>query len=334
MRAVLLERPGAPLRLAEVAEPRPAAGQVLVRVSACAVCRTDLHLMDGELPDPKLPLILGHQIVGEVVETVPGEAGAPAPQVGQRVGIPWLGWTCGQCRYCGRGQENLCHQARFTGYTVDGGFAEYAVADARYAFPLPEGHDDTAAAPLLCAGLIGYRTLRLARESVPELRRLAIYGFGAAGHLVAQVAAAQGIEVFAFTRPGDEAAQAFARRLGATWAGPADEPPPQVLDAALIFAPAGELIPTALRAVDRGGAVVCGGIHMSDVPAFRYQILWHERLVRSVANLERRDGEELLALAPRIPLRVETREYPLEQAAAALDDLRAGRLEGAAVLRP
>ena len=326
MRAMLLEAPGTPLRLQEIAVPRPAPGQLLIRVQACGVCRTDLHIVDGELPQPKLPLILGHEIVGSVVTC---GAGVARFRCGDRVGVPWLGSTCGRCRYCRKGQENLCDQARFTGYTVDGGYAEYAVADQRYCFPLPPVYGDAAAAPLLCAGLIGYRTYRLAGEHVEHL---GIYGFGAAAHIVAQIAVHQGKQVYAFTRPGDLPAQAFARRLGAVWAGDAGAVPPQLLDAALIFAPVGTLIPAALQATAKGGSVVCGGIHMSDIPAFPYRLLWEERLIRSVANLTRQDGEELLAIAPRVPIRTEFQIFALEQANDALTRLRAGALEGAAVL--
>lgn len=332
MRAMVLERPGTPLRLREAPVPAPAPGQVLVRVRACGVCRTDLHVADGELPDPKLPLVPGHEVVGTVVAKGDGVEGFAE---GDRVGVPWLGWTCGTCRYCRRGQENLCENARFTGYTLDGGYAEYAVADARYAFPVPGAYGDVEAAPLLCAGLIGYRTYRLAKESLgraPE--RVGIYGFGAAGHLVAQVAAAEGAAVYAFTREGDAEGQAFARRLGAAWAGASTEAPPEPLDAALLFAPVGALVPAALKAVDRGGAVVSGGIHMSDVPSIPYRLLWEERTLRSVANLTRRDGLDFLALAPRVPVRTETTAYPLEAANEALADLRDGRLTGAAVLMP
>jgi propanol-preferring alcohol dehydrogenase len=308
--------------------PRPGPGQVLVRVAACAVCRTDLHVLDGELPEPKLPLVLGHQIAGRVVQTGPG---ARRFQVGARVGIPWLGWTCGACRYCRRGQENLCQAARFTGYTLDGGYAEYVVADERYCFPLPESYTDAEVAPLLCAGLIGYRTYRMAGEGV---ERLGIYGFGAAAHVIAQVAVHHGRRVYAFTRPGDVEAQAFARELGAAWAGGSDELPPEPLDAALVFAPVGALVPTALRAVDRGGTVVCGGIHMSDIPSFPYRLLWEERAVRSVANLTRRDAEEFLAIAAQVRLHPSVRRYPLAQANEALEALRRGKLTGAAVLLP
>jgi len=327
MKAMLLESVGGPLVLREVGTPCPLRGQVRVRVRACAVCRTDLHVLDGELPHPKLPLIPGHEIVGVVEATGDGVDGF---QIGQRVGIPWLGWTCGVCDFCLGGRENLCDEARFTGYTIDGGYAEHAVADARYCFPLPEGIDDVSAAPLLCAGLIGYRSLR----KTGEARRIGIYGFGAAAHIVAQVARHEGRQVYAFTRRGDEAAQDFARRLGAVWAGAADDRPPQLLDAAIIFAPVGALVPAALRALRKGGTVVCGGIHMSDVPSFPYADLWHERVISSVANLTRRDGDEFLALAPRIPVRTETRTFPLEAANEALAALREGRLSGAAVLVP
>ena len=318
MRAMLFEKVGQPLRLAEIPVPQPGAGQVLLRVHACAVCRTDLHIIDGELSQPKLPLVLGHEIVGTVVET--GE-GAHAFALGQRVGVPWLGWTDGTCRYCQRGQENLCPQAKFTGYTLDGGYAEYAVADVRYCFPLPEGYPDLQAAPLLCAGLIGYRTYRLAG---PHAERLGIYGFGAAAHIIAQVAVHQGRQVYAFSKPGDIEAQQFALSLGAVWAGGSDELPPVALDAALIFAPVGALIPAALRATAPGGVVVSGGIHMSDIPAFPYSLLWEERVVRSVANLTRQDGEEFLALAPQVPVRTSVIPFPLEQANEALQALREG----------
>ncbi len=327
MRAMVLHRPGEPLRLEHRPLPSPGPGQVRVRVLACGVCRTDLHLVDGELPEPRLPVIPGHEIVG-VVDAL-GE-GVAAPPVGSRVGIPWLGWTCGGCRFCRSGRENLCERARFTGYTLDGGYAEATVADARYVFPLDETLEPVAAAPLLCAGLIGYRSLMRAGDA----RTIGLYGFGAAAHILAQLLVWQGRRVFAFTRPGDEAGQAFARRLGAVWAGGSDQLPPEPLDAAIIFAPVGELIPRALAAVDRGGIVVCGGIHMSDIPAFPYRLLWQEREIRSVANLTRRDGEVFLALAPRVPIRTETRAYPLERANEALADLRAGRIHGAAVLVP
>jgi propanol-preferring alcohol dehydrogenase len=298
---------------------------VLLRVRACGVCRTDLHVADGELPHPKLPLVLGHEIVGAVVECGPGvERFAP----GDRVGVPWLGWTCGACRYCRAGRENLCDQARFTGYQIDGGYAEYAVADERFCLPLPDGYDDVQAAPLLCAGLIGYRALVAAGDG----ERLGIYGFGAAAHIVAQVARFQGRRIFAFTRPGDEEAQRFARELGAVWAGPSTSPGPEPLDAAILFAPVGALVPAALRALDKGGTVVCAGIHMSEIPAFPYDILWGERVIRSVANLTRRDGDEFLALAPRIPVRTAVEPFSMAQAGEALDRLRAGAVRGAAVL--
>ena len=291
---------------------------------ACAVCRTDLHVIDGDLPNIRTPIIPGHEIVGEVVSV--GEGADIRP--GERVGVPWLGHTCGHCDYCDSGQENLCGQARFTGYQIDGGFAEMTVADHRYCFPIDAAYSDVEAAPLLCAGLIGYRSLAMAGEG----RRLGIYGFGAAAHIVAQVAGWQGREVFAFTRSGDTTAQAFARKLGAAWSGSSEEPAPVALDAAIIFAPVGALVPAALRAVRRGGTVVCGGIHMTDIPSFPYSILWGERVVRSVANLTRRDAEAFLALAPRVPVRTHTVSYPLERANQALDDLRCGRLSGAAVL--
>jgi len=326
MRAMVLEAAGRPLRAATLPDPVPGSGQVRLRVAACGVCRTDLHVADGELAHPKLPLVLGHEIVG-TVEACGQDAGRFTP--GTRVGVPWLGWTCGTCPFCRRGLENLCEQARFTGYQLDGGYAEHAVADERFCFPLPEAYDDAAAAPLLCAGLIGYRALRAAGEA----QRLGVYGFGAAAHIVAQVARHEGRRVFAFTRAGDVAAQEFARTLGAEWAGASDQAPPEPLDAAIIFAPVGALVPIALRAVTRGGTVVCAGIHMSDIPAFPYQWLWGERVVRSVANLTRRDGDEFLALAPRIPIRTETEIYPLEQANEALARLRSGQVRGAAVLR-
>lgn len=326
MRAIVLEAPRTPLRLAELEVPAPGPGEVLIRVGACGVCRTDLHVADGELPDPKLPLVLGHQIVG-VVEEV-GE-GVERFRPGDRVGVPWLGWTCGGCRYCTTGRENLCPHARFTGYHRDGGYAEFTVADARYCFAIPEGYQDVEAAPLLCAGLIGYRCLRMTGDA----ERVGLYGFGAAAHIVIQVACYQGRRVFAFTRPGDLDAQQFARELGAEWAGDPTQAPPEELDAAILFAPVGELVPVALRATAPGGVVVCGGIHMSDIPSFPYALLWQERVLRSVANLTRQDAEEFLALAPRIPVRTEVQTYRLEEAHQALDDLRSGRLRrGAAVL--
>lgn len=327
MQAMLFDGPGRPLRAAEVALPEPGPGQLLVRVEACAVCRTDLHIVDGELARPKIPLVLGHEIAGTVAAT---GAGVDGPGEGTRVGVPWLGWTCGDCGHCLSGRENLCDRARFTGYDIDGGYAQYAVADTRYCFPLPDGYSAEQAAPLLCAGLIGYRALRMAGEG----RRLGIYGFGAAAHIIAQVAAWQGRELYAFTRSGDAAGQDFARSLGAVWAGSSDEQPPEPLDAALIFAPVGALVPAALRSIAKGGIVVCAGIHMSDIPGFPYDILWGERTVRSVANLTRHDGEEFLALAPRVPVRAETTPLPLAEAGAALDRLRAGKISGAAVLLP
>ena len=331
MRAMVFHRPGEPLRLDEVPVPEPGPDDVLLRVRACAVCRTDLHVVDGDLPKPKLPLILGHEIVG-VVERAGAAVRGLSP--GDRVGVPWLGWTCLECEYCRSGRENLCPEARFTGYTRDGGYAEHAVADHRFCFPIPEAYDDVAAAPLLCAGLIGYRTLRLADESVPvEPRTVGLYGFGAAAHVLAQILVHQGRTVFAFTRPGDTAGQRFAREHGARWAGGSDQEPPEPLDAALIFAPVGELVPAALTHVKPGGAVVCGGIHMSDIPGFPYRDLWEERLIRSVANLTREDGRRFFEIAPRVPVRTTTVPYPLEEANRALDDLREGRIEGAAVLR-
>ncbi len=328
MRAMLLESPGQPLQMRNLPVPQPGPGQILIRVRACGVCRTDLHIMDGDLSNPKLPLILGHEIAGEVVAL--GEQ-VERFQTGQRVGVPWLGYTDGVCAYCRSGQENLCDHPRFTGYTIDGGYAEYTVADQRYCFALPDFYSDAEAAPLLCAGLIGYRTYRLTGQGV---QRLGIYGFGGAAHIIAQVAIHQGARVYAFTRPGDQDAQEFARRLGAAWAGGSDQRPPELLDAALIFAPVGGLVPIALRAVRKGGMVVCGGIHMSDIPSFPYEWLWEERSIRSVANLTRQDGEELLALAPRVPVHTTVTTFPLEQANLALDRLRSGRLQGAAVLLP
>jgi alcohol dehydrogenase, propanol-preferring len=327
MKAMVLERQREPLREANASAPAPGPGQVLVRVHACGVCRTDLHIVDGELTEPKLPLVPGHQIVGTVEER--GE-GAERFAAGDRVGVPWLGWTDGDCRYCRSGRENLCDRARFTGYDIDGGYAEAAVADERYCFPLPAGYPDLQAAPLLCAGLIGYRALRLCGE---HAERIGFYGFGASAHILCQVAVHQGRRVFAFTRSGDTEGQRFALSLGAEWAGASGDAAPEQLDAAIIFAPVGELYPTALRASAKGAVIVSAGIHMSDIPAFPYEILWGERTMRSVANLTRRDGEEFLALAPQVPVRTEVQVYPLEDANKALDDLRAGRLEGAAVLR-
>ncbi len=327
MLAMVLDAPGHPLAARELPVPEPGAGEVLVRVSACGVCRTDLHLVDGELPEPRLPVVPGHEITGTVERLGAGVSGLSP---GDRVGVPWLGSTCGACAPCRKGRENLCDRPLFTGYTRDGGFAEWAVADARYCLPLPGGYDDVGAAPLLCAGLIGHRAYRMAGA---DALRLGIYGFGAAAHIVAQIAVAEGREVFAFTRPGDAAAQGLATRLGCAWAGGSDEPPPVPLDAALIFAPVGALVPVALRAVAKGGTVVCGGIHMSDIPAFPYRLLWEERVLRSVANLTRQDGLDLLAAAARQRIHTETTVYPLAEANRALDDLRSGRLVGAAVLR-
>ncbi|MBD0270942.1 MAG: zinc-dependent alcohol dehydrogenase family protein [Acetobacteraceae bacterium] len=328
MRAMVLDRPGTPLRPVVLPDPRPGPGQVLMRVCACAVCRTDLHVVDGELPHPKPGLVPGHEIVGRVLETGPGADGF---RPGDRVGVPWLGFACGACRFCRSGRENLCEAARFTGYQIDGGYAELAVADARFCFALPDAYTDAEAAPLLCAGLIGHRALRMAGA---DARRIGFYGFGAAAHIAAQVARHEGREVYAFTRPGDDAAQRFARGLGAVWAGPSDRPAPEPLDAAILFAPVGALVPAALRAVDRGGTVVCAGIHMSDIPSFPYAILWQERTVRSVANLTRRDGEAFLALAPSVPVRTSVDTVPLARANDALGRLRAGAVEGALVLVP
>ncbi len=322
---MLLDVPGRPLRAVERPEPSPGPGQVRVRVRACGVCRTDLHVVDGDLPPLGRSVVPGHQIVGEVDAL---GAGVHGLDLGQRIGVPWLGWTCGACRFCRSERENLCPEARFTGYQLDGGFCERAIADARFCFPLPEAYGDAQAAPLLCAGLIGYRALRMTGSA----RTIGLYGFGAAAHIVIQVARHEGRRVLAFTRTGDAQAQAFALSLGAAWAGASAEAPPEPLDAAILFAPAGELVPAALRAVDRGGTVVCAGIHMSDVPSFPYRILWEERVVRSVANLTRRDGEEFLSLAPRVPVRTEVETFPLASANDALARLRSGTLRGAAVL--
>ncbi len=327
MRAMIFDAPGKPLRLAEIPVPQPGPGQVLLRVLACGICHTDLHILDGELAQPKLPLVLGHQIVGEVVEAGPA-AGKFKP--GERVGVPWLGGTDGTCRYCLRGQENLCEHPTFTGYTIDGGFADYTLADERFCFPLPSSYEAVEAAPLLCAGLIGYRTYRMAGENVETL---GIYGFGAAAHIICQVAKFEGKKVYAFTRPGDTDAQDFARRVGADWSGDSTQPPPEDMDAALIFAPVGALVPAALKATRRGGTVVCGGIHMSDIPSFPYELLWEERSLRSVANLTRKDGEEFLALASQVPVRTEVTVFPLEQADQALEALRDGAFTGAAVIK-
>ena len=324
---MLLERPGAPLRLATPPRPNPGPGQILLDVLACGVCRTDLHVADGELPDPKLPLVLGHEIVGRVAGLGPG---AERFRVGDRVGVPWLGWTCGICVYCRSGRENLCDRARFTGWQIDGGYAEQTVADERYCFQLPPAYDDVHAAPLLCAGLIGWRALVAAGPA----ERLGLYGFGAAAHLIAQVARYQGRRVFAFTRSGDSAAQSFARELGAEWAGSSESAPPEPVDAAILFAPIGALVPLALRAVVKGGTVVCAGIHMSPIPSFPYEILWGERMVRSVANLTRQDGVDFLELAAKAGIRTETERLPLEKANEALERLRSGALRGAVVLTP
>jgi len=328
MKAMLLEAQGKPLVCSEVPVPQPRAEQLLIKVLACGVCRTDLHVFDGELDRPKLPLILGHEIVGKIVEVGEKVSGFA---IGERVGVPWLGRTCGICTFCLKGQENLCDNPGFTGYTIDGGYAEYTVADQHYCFHLPERFTDAQAAPLLCAGLIGYRSYRMAGKPI---QKLGIYGFGAAAHIIAQVAVHQGKEIYAFTTPGDTEKQAFARRLGAAWAGGSDERPPDLLDAAIIFAPVGALIPAALQAVCKGGVVVCGGIHMSDIPSFPYSTLWEERVIRSVANLTRSDGEELLEAVKDIPLEISVQEYALDQANQALEDLRRGRVQGAAVLIP
>ena len=325
MRAMVLKEPKGPLELRDVPKPKPGMGQLLVRVSACAVCRTDIHVVDGELPNPKLPLVLGHQIVGQI-EEIGGENSNFT--IGDRVGIPWLGWTDGDCSYCRSGRENLCDNARFTGYTIDGGYAEFTVADARYCFHLPERYGDVEVAPLLCAGLIGYRSYR----KTGDARRLGIYGFGNAAQLIAQIAIYEERELFAFTRPGDKARQQAARELGAVWAGGSDEMPPKKLDAAIIFASVGPLVPTALRAIAKGGIVVCGGIHMSDIPSFPYVDLWEERVITSVANLTRQDGDEFFKIAPRVPVRTQTETFALEQANTALDLFRAGKLSATAVL--
>jgi propanol-preferring alcohol dehydrogenase len=325
MRAMVLEKPRRPLVLRDVPKPNPKAGQLLVRVATCAVCRTDLHIVDGELPDPKLPLILGHQIVGRIEQIGDHVDGF---SVGERVGIPWLGWTDGECVYCRSSRENLCDRARFTGYTIDGGYADFVVADARFCFRLPEQYGDVDVAPLLCAGMLGYRSYR----KTGDAHRLGIYGFGNAAHLIAQIAIYQGHEIFAFTRPGDKIGQESARKLGTTWAGGSDEMPPKKLDAAIIFAPVGALVPAALRALAKGGTVVCGGIHMSDIPSFRYVELWGERGIYSVANLTRRDGEEFLDIVPRVPVRTDTETFPLEEANTALERFRSGELNATAVL--
>ncbi len=326
MRAMVLDKPRQPLQLRDIEKPRPAKGQLLVRIATCAVCRTDLHVVDGELPDPKLPLIPGHQIVGYVEEIGPDIPASLA--IGDRVGIPWLGWTDGECIYCRSNRENLCDRARFTGYTIDGGYAEFCVADARFCFHLPDRYDDVEVAPLLCAGLIGYRSYR----KTGDARRLGLYGFGNAAHLIAQIALYEGRDLFVFTRTGDTATQESAKELGAVWAGGSDEMPPEKLDAAIIFASVGPLVPAALRALAKGGIVVCGGIHMSDIPSFPYADLWEERVITSVANLTRRDGEEFFDIAPRVPVKTKSETFPLEQANTALDRFRASELKGTAVL--
>src|SRR6266853_1126975 len=326
MRAMVLDKAKLPLQARDVPKPKPGRGHLLVRVNSCAVCRTDLHVVDGELSNPKLPLILGHQIVGRVEEI--GEEAHSKFQIGERVGIPWLGWTDGECVYCRSNRENLCDRARFTGYTIDGGYGEFVVADARFCFHLPDQYDDVDVAPLLCAGMLGYRSYR----KTGDARRLGIYGFGNAAHLIAQVALYQRKEIFAFTRPGDKAGQDAARSLGAVWAGGSDEMPPEKLDAAIIFAPVGALVTAALRALAKGGTVVCGGIHMSDIPSFPYVDLWGERAICSVANLTRRDGEEFLEIAPRVPVQTTTETFPLEEANIALEKFRLGELSGTAVL--
>ncbi len=326
MRAMVLDKPTQPLQLRDVPKPKPVSGQLLVRISACAVCRTDLHVVDGELPNPKLPLIPGHQIVGGVEQI--GEEVNSKFQIGDRVGIPWLGWTDSECAYCRSHRENLCDRARFTGYTIDGGYAEFTVADARFCFHLPDRYNDIEVAPLLCAGLIGYRSYR----KTGNARRLGIYGFGNAAHLIAQIALYEGRDLFVFTRPGDIATQQAAQKLGAVWSGGSDEMPPEKLDAAIIFASVGPLVPMALRSLAKGGVVVCGGIHMSDIPSFPYVDLWGERVITSVANLTRRDGEEFFDLAPRVPVQTKTETFPLDQANVALERFRAGELSGTAVL--
>ncbi|MBK8901719.1 MAG: zinc-dependent alcohol dehydrogenase family protein [Anaerolineaceae bacterium] len=327
MKAMVLEKPGSPLVLTELAPPEPAANELLLKVMACGVCRTDLHIIDGELSQPRLPLILGHQIVGVVQKSGQAVAGF---QVGDRVGVPWLGQTCGHCRFCTSGQENLCENALFTGYTRNGGFAQFVTAVPQFCFPIPEGFPDVQAAPLLCAGLIGYRAYRFAETA----EVLGLYGFGAAAHILCQLAVHQGRKVFAFTRPGDSETQSFARSLGAAWAGGSDKLPPEPLEAAIIFAPVGALVPQALRASLAGGRVICAGIHMSDIPAFPYAILWGERSIQSVANLTRQDGEEFLQLAPQVPIHTEVTTYPLAQTNEALADLRQGNFDGAAVILP
>lgn len=324
---MVLEKQRTPLRAIDIAQPKPGAGEVLIQVTACGVCRTDLHVVDGELPHPTVPLVPGHEIVGNVVEL--GE-NAKWFNLGARVGVPWLGWTCGECAFCLSDRENLCERARFTGYTLDGGYAEYVAADERFCFPIPNKCSDAEAAPLLCAGLIGYRSLM----KTGNAKRIGIYGFGAAAHIITQVARYQGREIYAFTRPGDAEGQQFAKSMGASWAGGSETLPPEKLDAAIIFAPAGELVPEALKALNKGGVVVCGGIHMSDIPSFSYDSLWNERSICSVANLTRRDGKEFFLVAPRIPVKTTVQTFPLEQANEALQHLREGKIHGAAVLLP
>jgi propanol-preferring alcohol dehydrogenase len=326
MKAMFFESPGKPLVLKEIPVPKPDDNQVLIKVHACGVCRTDLHIFDGELANPKLPLIIGHEIIGSVVKL---GKNVSEFEIGDKIGVPWLGYTCGECKYCRRGDENLCENTKYTGYTIDGGFSEYTIADKRYVFKIPAGYDDYHAAPLLCAGLIGYRSYRLINK---DFDTLGIYGFGAAAHIIAQIAVHQGKKVYAFTKPGDKEGQKFAIKLGAVWAGDSTELPPVKLDASIIFAPVGALVPAALKASDKGGVVVCGGIHMSDIPQFPYNILWEEREIKSVANLTRQDGDELLEIAPKVPVKTEVTIYPLEKANEALNDLRSGKLQGAVVL--
>ena len=326
MKAMIFTKAGEPLELREVPVPEPGAGQVLIRVHACGVCRTDLHIVDGELKEPKLPLIIGHEIIGEVVKS---GVNANKFKVGARVGVPWLGYTCGKCKYCKSGRENLCDNAKFTGYTIDGGYAEYTVADERYCFDVPMSYSEPGAAPLMCAGLIGYRSYQMCGN----FTRLGIYGFGGAAHIIIQIAVHEGKEVYAFTKAGDTVAQEFAKSLGAVWAGASEDMPPEKLDASIIFAPVGALVPAALKATDKGGVVVCGGIHMSNIPEFEYKILWEERSIKSVANLTRADGEGLLSIAPKVPVKTQVQIYKLEDANKALDDLRSGRVHGAAVLK-
>jgi propanol-preferring alcohol dehydrogenase len=326
MKTMILEKQNSPLILKDVPIPEISSGQILIKVHACGVCRTDLHIVDGELTSPKLPLIIGHEITGEVVKS---GSSVSKFNTGDRIGVPWLGYTCGYCKYCKNGKENLCENAKFTGYTIDGGYAEYTAADERYCFRLPDNYNYTDGAPLLCAGLIGYRSYRMTGE--PE--NIGIYGFGGAAHIITQIAAAKGKKIYAFTKPGDKAGQEFAKSLGAVWAGGADETPPVKLDASIIFAPVGDLIPAALRVSDKGGVVVCGGIHMSDIPSFPYSLLWEERIIKSVANLTREDGEELMKIVQKIPVKTEVQVYRLEEANKALNDLRAGKVKGAAVLK-